>query len=70
MPVADGDVTDGCYIGYPDVDLNDERWNGSGQSWETLYYKDAYERLQDVKRQWDPLNVFSHEQSIRLDGAP
>ncbi|MFI0373136.1 FAD-binding oxidoreductase [Actinomadura sp. 1N219] len=70
VPVADGDVTDGCYIGYPDVDLNDERWNESGQSWETLYYKDAYERLQEVKRHWDPLNVFSHEQSIRLDGAP
>ncbi len=69
VPVADGDVTDGCYIGYPDVDLNDERWNGSGQSWETLYYKDAYANLQDVKRHWDPLNVFRHAQSIRPAAA-
>ena len=69
VPVADGDVTDGCYIGYPDVDLNDERWNGSGQSWETLYYKDAYAKLQDIKRHWDPLNVFRHAQSIRPAAA-
>ncbi|NED51731.1 isoquinoline biosynthesis protein, partial [Micromonospora aurantiaca] len=42
VPVADGEITDGCYIGYPDGDLADPEWNGSGQSWETLYYKDAY----------------------------
>ncbi|NDU76914.1 FAD-binding protein [Actinomadura sp. DSM 109109] len=65
VPVANGETTDGCYIGYPDVDLNDGRWNESSQSWETLYYKDAYTKLQEVKRHWDPGNVFRHAQSIR-----
>ncbi|MFB4311585.1 FAD-binding oxidoreductase [Actinomadura sp. GTD37] len=65
VPVADGETTDGCYIGYPDADLGDRRWNESGQSWETLYYKDAYAKLQEVKRHWDPRNVFRHAQSIR-----
>ncbi|NKZ04711.1 FAD-dependent oxidoreductase [Actinomadura latina] len=65
VPVADGDTTDGCYIGYPDADLGDQRWNTSEQSWETLYYKDAYTKLQEVKRYWDPCNVFRHAQSIR-----
>ncbi|NEA24988.1 FAD-dependent oxidoreductase [Actinomadura bangladeshensis] len=65
VPVADGEITDGCYIGYPDGDLADPEWNGSGQSWETLYYKDAYAKLQEVKRHWDPCGVFRHAQSIR-----
>ncbi|MFV2171497.1 FAD-binding oxidoreductase [Actinomadura sp. LOL_016] len=65
---AVGGATDGCYIGYPDTDLNYDRWNGSGQTWATLYYKDAYGRLQDVKRRWDPLDIFRHDQSIRPDG--
>lgn len=65
VPVAGGETTDGCYIGYPDADLGDRRWNESGQSWETLYYKDAYAKLQEVKRRWDPCNVFRHAQSIR-----
>ncbi|QFG24440.1 FAD-binding oxidoreductase [Actinomadura sp. WMMB 499] len=67
VPVVGG-VTDGCYVGYPDTDLNVDRWNGSGQTWATLYYKDAYGRLQDVKRRWDPLDIFRHDQSVRPDG--
>ncbi|WP_395986645.1 FAD-binding oxidoreductase [Actinomadura sp. 9N407] len=65
VPVI-GDGTDGCYISYPDVDLNDPRWNESDQAWSTLYYKDAYPRLRRIKRRWDPLDVFRHRQSIRL----
>ncbi|WP_067467595.1 FAD-dependent oxidoreductase [Actinomadura macra] len=65
VPVAGGGNTDGCYINYPDVDLSDPRWNRSDQSWSTLYYKDAYPRLQRVKRRWDPLNVFRNVQSVR-----
>ncbi|WP_019631408.1 FAD-binding oxidoreductase [Actinomadura atramentaria] len=63
VPVV-GDRTDGCYVSYPDADLSDPEWNASAQSWATLYYKDAYERLRRVKRRWDPLNVFRHHQSV------
>ncbi|GAB2483262.1 BBE domain-containing protein [Promicromonospora xylanilytica] len=66
VPVP-GDVTDGCYINYPDTDLGDERWNTSGVPWSELYYKQNYQRLQQVKRRWDPTNTFRHAQSVALD---
>jgi hypothetical protein len=50
-------VMDGCYVNYPDTDLAD---------WAHLYYLGNYPRLQRVKAQWDPRNVFHHRQSIRL----
>ena len=55
-PAPDG-VMDGCYVNYPDSDL---------QNFPALYYKDNYARLQRVKARWDPLNVFHHRQSIAL----
>ena len=55
-PVPDA-CMDGCYVNYPDVDLVD---------WQYLYYKDGYERLRQVKRRWDPGDVFNHRQSIEL----
>ncbi len=55
VPVSN-QVTDGCYVNYPDVDLP--------SSWPTLYYKDNYPALQAVKARWDPHNVFNHAQSI------
>lgn len=55
-PLPD-DVLDGCYVNYPDVDM---------EQWPLLYYKDNYARLQAVKSRWDPLNVFNHQQSIAL----
>ncbi|MDH6123777.1 FAD-binding protein [Kitasatospora sp. GP82] len=61
--------TDGCYINYPDVDLSDSTLNTSGQPWHQLYYKDGYQRLQQVKLEWDPSNVFHHAQSVRVPGA-
>lgn len=51
------ETVDGCYINYPDVDLPD---------WQYLYYKESYGRLQRVKQEWDPLNIFNHKQSIEL----
>lgn len=50
-------VMDGCYVNYCDSDLDD---------WQHLYYKDNYPRLRRVKQQWDPRNVFHHDQSIEL----
>jgi hypothetical protein len=55
VPIADGPVTDGCFVNYCDTDLVD---------WPTLYYKGGYQRLVAAKRAWDPLNVFHHAQSI------
>ncbi|MEY9214837.1 FAD-binding protein [Thermobifida halotolerans] len=65
VPVS-GEVTDGCYIGYPDVDLGDPDWNRSDSPWHELYYAHNYSRLQKVKAHWDPGNVFRHAQSVRL----
>ncbi|MFF8996254.1 BBE domain-containing protein [Streptomyces sp. NPDC014983] len=58
------DATDGCYINYPDRDMTDPRYNRSGSPWTTLYYKGNYPRLQQVKRRYDPDNVFRHSMSI------
>lgn len=64
VPVPN-EVTDGCYVNYPDADLGDPEWNTSGVPWHELYYKAAYPGLQAVKRRWDPRNVFHHAQSVR-----
>jgi FAD/FMN-containing dehydrogenase len=45
---------------YPDVDLS---------NWQTLYYKENYPKLQQVKKRWDPLDIFNHAQSIGLPTA-
>lgn len=65
VPVSN-DVTSGCYIGYPDLDLSETDWNTSDRAWHDLYYGQNYGRLQRVKERWDPLDVFSHGQSVTL----
>ncbi|MFD6968819.1 FAD-binding protein [Streptomyces sp. NPDC059949] len=67
VPVSD-DHTDGCYVNYPDIDLNDPRRNRSGTPWTTLYYGENYPRLQRAKATWDPTDFFRHGQSVRLPG--
>ena len=62
---APGEAYDGAMINHPDVDLADPQWNTSGVPWHTLYYKDNYPRLQQIKARWDPRNVFHHALSIR-----
>jgi aclacinomycin oxidase len=64
VPVPN-EQTDGAMINHPDTDLADPAWNTSGIPWHTLYYKDNYPRLQQVKARWDPLNIFHHALSIR-----
>jgi aclacinomycin oxidase len=65
VPVP-GDAYDGALINHPDTDLADATWNTSGVPWSTLYYQNNYARLQRIKEQWDPRNVFRHALSIRL----
>ncbi|MFC6886441.1 MULTISPECIES: FAD-binding oxidoreductase [Actinomadura] len=55
---------DGAFINYPDVDLADPALN-KGASWQRLYFRDNYARLQQVKARWDPRNVFHHALSVR-----
>ncbi|MFC1440956.1 FAD-binding protein [Streptacidiphilus sp. N1-10] len=59
-------ATDGCYINFPDTDLADPAQNTSGTSWQTLYFKDNYPRLQAVKAGYDPTDQFHHPLSVRL----
>lgn len=54
-PMPDGTM-DGCYVNYPDADL---------KNWAYLYYLNNYPRLQQVKAEWDPNNIFNHAQSIQ-----
>ncbi|MBQ6642035.1 MAG: FAD-binding oxidoreductase [Saccharopolyspora sp.] len=65
VPVPN-ELTDGCYVNYPDVDLNSAEHNQSQVPWYRLYYKENYERLQQVKKRFDPRDVFRHAQSVRL----
>ncbi|ALG15074.1 FAD-linked oxidase [Kibdelosporangium phytohabitans] len=65
VPVPNA-VTDGCYVNYPDIDLSDPRQNRSAVPWYTLYYKENYPRLQQVKSAWDPRDTFRHGQSVQL----
>lgn len=64
VPVP-GESYEGALINHPDVDLLDPALNESGVPWHTLYYKDNYPRLQRIKAQWDPRNIFRHALSIR-----
>ncbi|MEU1091510.1 FAD-dependent oxidoreductase [Streptomyces sp. NPDC005576] len=64
VPVI-GDATDGCYINYPDRDVTDPRHNRSGVPWQTLYYKDNYPKLQQVKKRYDPSDFFRHSMSVK-----
>ncbi len=54
---------DGCYINYPDVDLNDHGGLGRALS---LYYGGNLPRLMQAKRVWDPHNYLQNSQSIPL----
>lgn len=56
-----GDRYEGCYINYPDVDMVQHAY------WPQLYYGtgDLYPFLQNVKRKYDPNNIFHHSMSIR-----
>ncbi len=46
------------YRNYPDINFT---------NWPELYYGSNYKRLQAVKKQYDPNNLFRYEQSIKKD---
>jgi hypothetical protein len=54
-----GENYEGCYINYPDKDMLGYAY------WPELYYGPNYEFLQQVKKKYDPNNVFHHAMSIR-----
>lgn len=56
-------TTDGAYVNYPDVDLGTNS-PGDKVDYARLYYHRNYEKLQQVKQEWDPKNHFRHAQSI------
>jgi len=47
---------DAQYRNYPDINL---------KNWQHLYYGHNYERLQQVKKTYDPDNIIQHEQSVQ-----
>jgi hypothetical protein len=51
---------DGCYINYPDADLNQH----GRETALRLYYGGNLPRLKRAKREWDPGNYFQNRQSI------
>jgi aclacinomycin oxidase len=63
VPVPNA-INAGGYINYADADLADPAWNTSGTSWGELYFKSNYPRLQQIKKRYDPQNVFRHALSI------
>ena len=55
------DRYEGCYINYPDTDLLQYSF------WPQVYYwtEGLYPFLQQVKRRYDPNNIFHHKMSIQ-----
>jgi FAD binding domain/Berberine and berberine like len=45
------------YRNYPDVNFT---------NWQSAYYGNNYQRLQQVKKKYDPDNIINHQQSIQL----
>ena len=54
-----GENYEGCYINWCDKDMVEYAY------WPQLFYGPNYEFLQQVKRKYDPNNVFHHAMSIR-----
>lgn len=56
------DQYEGCYINYPDADMLQHDF------WPQLYYGtgDLYPFLQNVKKKYDPNNIFHHSMSVRV----
>jgi len=67
-PAADPrGIVGGCYYNYPDTDLGTHA-DGRIEDALWLYFLDNYRNnprnLVDIKKRWDPSNLFNHAQSI------
>jgi FAD/FMN-containing dehydrogenase len=38
----------------------------SFNDWEKAYFGDGYEKLQEIKKAYDPENLFDQKQTVRL----
>ena len=54
-----GGIYQGCYMNYPDADMLAYPY------WPELYWGPNYKFLQQVKKKYDPNNIFHHAMSIR-----
>ena len=54
-----GENYQGCYINYPDLDMLQHSY------WPELYFGPNYKFLQQVKKKYDPNNIFHHAMSVR-----
>ena len=54
-----GEYYEGCYINYPDPDMLKYSY------WPELYFGPNYKFLQQVKKKYDPNNIFHHAMSVR-----
>jgi FAD/FMN-containing dehydrogenase len=54
-----GEYYQGCYINYPDLDMLEYPY------WQELYFGPNYTFLQQVKKKYDPNNIFHHAMSVR-----
>ncbi|WP_192798557.1 FAD-binding protein [Brucella anthropi] len=57
---------EGCYINYPDVDMLKTDPEFPSYNWLELYYPGIFKDLIEVKKNWDPKNIFKHSMSIPL----
>jgi FAD binding domain/Berberine and berberine like len=63
------DQTDGLHPNWPDLDMVDPAWNSSGMSVQQLLHKENYPKLQRIKAQYDPRNIFRHQVSVQLPSS-
>lgn len=56
---------EGCYIGYPDIDMLTGRQPGAANyHWGELYYGSVYKELVETKNKYDPGKIFRFSMSL------
>jgi len=56
---------EGCYIGYPDIDmLSGKQPGAAGYRWGELYYGSRYDELVAIKNKYDPGKIFQFSMAL------